>query len=494
MKEVLEVASTLFADAKALDQADPESRDAVALRERIRDLAFDLHSSLLGPAEILRTYASHGHLISLHFIQRFKIATIVPVDGGLCYRDIAAACGQRESTVRRILRHAIGLQVFREEEQQQQIAHPPPPPPHLASSSTTTTNAAVDDDDDDMSSFAVAVVVVVRHTPASLLLRDPAFHAWVGATCEESWPAATRTVDALAAHPAASEPSESGWALAHSHSHAQCHHSSHSSSSSPSSSDSDSESESLEQKQRQSLYAIIAADPARASRFASAMSAYSVGSGYAPAHLIEACRRDLEGLPRGARFVDVGGGLGQFAVALRGAFGQLDFVVQDLPEVVKKAAAAASASADGRSESAVAMATATATATATGVRFQAHDFFTPQPEKEASVYFLRWILHNWSDKYAVEILRHIGAAMGAGSRLIIHDYCLPRLEQLSLRQRQATTNMDLGMLQLLNAQERDEQQWRALLAEASPGLRWMGVTRPQGSALAIMEAVWEPAK
>ena len=33
------------------------------------------------------------------------------------------------------------------------------------------------------------------------------------------------------------------------------------------------------------------------------------------------------------------------------------------------------------------------------IDFMPHDFFTEQPVKGADVYFMRWILHNWSDKY-----------------------------------------------------------------------------------------------
>ncbi|OTA54624.1 S-adenosyl-L-methionine-dependent methyltransferase [Hypoxylon sp. EC38] len=388
------------------------------MRERILDVAFEIYNLLLDPAELLRTHASHASLISLHFIQRFDIATIVPPDSGISYSAIASSCGQLEQTVRRILRHAIGLQVFREER--------------------SCPSSASDE-------------VLVYHTPASLLLRHPSYSAWMGATCEESWPAATRTVDALAAFPAASEPTESGWALAHS------------------------------TTPRQSLYDVIASSPARALRFSTGMSAYSSGPGYAPDHFLKARGDLLARLAKGSKFVDVGGGFGHFVRALSRQHRHIEFVVQDLPRVVSKAERLPeNLNGEGRNEG----------GNDGYIVFQAHDFFKPQPVRGAAVYFLRWILHNWSDKYAVRILRNIGQAMDGNSHLIIHDYCIDDLNKLSIRKRHSR-NMDIGMMQLLNAQERDEAQWRELLAKADSRFQWIGVTRPPGSALAIIEASWK---
>ncbi|XDG07411.1 hypothetical protein ABKA04_007026 [Annulohypoxylon sp. FPYF3050] len=449
---VITLASELYADAQALGQAGTsDSPKATSMRERILDFAFEIYNLLLDPAELLRTHASHANLISLHFIQRFNIAIIVPPNSGISYSAIASSCGQLESTVQRILRHAIGLQIFREER------------PSDASSDE----------------------ILIHHTPASLLLRDPSFGAWMGATCEESWPAATRTVDALAAFPSASEPTESGWALAHSTPALPT--GTISNQSKPTGSDSDN-SDNDAPPPRESLYDMISRVPARAARFAAGMSAYSSGPGYAPDHFLSARGDLLSRLPQGSEFVDVGGGLGHFARALSqsGRCRGVNFVVQDLEKVVARAGdleGAHGLSARGGGEGNESEGHAKIT-------FQAHDFFTPQPVKGAAVYFLRWILHNWSDKYALRILRHIGEAMGEKSRLIIHDYCIEDLDELPTRKRRAATNMDIGMMQLLNAQERDETQWRELLAKADARFQWIGVTRPPGSALAIIEASW----
>jgi hypothetical protein len=70
----------------------------------------------------------------------------------------------------------------------------------------------------------------------------------------------------------------------------------------------------------------------------------------------------------------------------------------------------------------------------------AHDFFTPQPIVNASVFLLRVVLHDWSDSFARQILLRLreaaivpsgegkGAeAPGAGraTTLIIADHVLP---------------------------------------------------------------------
>lgn len=53
--------------------------------------------------------------------------------------------------------------------------------------------------------------------------------------------------------------------------------------------------------------------------------------------------------------------------------------------------------------------------------FPAHDFFSPQPVKNAAVYFLRHIIHDWPDKDAKKILDSLRTAAGAHSKLIIFE-------------------------------------------------------------------------
>lgn len=104
--------------------------------------------------------------------------------------------------------------------------------------------------------------------------------------------------------------------------------------------------------------------------------------------------------------VDVGGGTGTAAFDLARCLPDLKCIVQDRAEVIQAAALPEDLAA-GR------------------VEFMAHDFFTEQPVKEADIYFLRWILHDWSDKYAIEILQNIVPGLKKGARVLVSERCLP---------------------------------------------------------------------
>ncbi|KAL2163196.1 hypothetical protein VTH06DRAFT_5252 [Thermothelomyces fergusii] len=110
-----------------------------------------------------------------------------------------------------------------------------------------------------------------------------------------------------------------------------------------------------------------------------------------------------------ATVVDVGGGMGGFSLQLSQIYPDLKFVVQDRGPVLQQAKTELwprenpEALSSGR------------------VTFQEHDFFNENPVKGADVYWLRYIIHDWSDDYCVNILRAIRAAMGPRSRIIICD-------------------------------------------------------------------------
>ena len=53
-----------------------------------------------------------------------------------------------------------------------------------------------------------------------------------------------------------------------------------------------------------------------------------------------------------------------------------------------------------------------------------YDFFQEQPVKNASVYLLRIILHDWSDEYAMKILKRVRAAASPDSKLIVMEAML----------------------------------------------------------------------
>ncbi|KAI0202634.1 S-adenosyl-L-methionine-dependent methyltransferase [Astrocystis sublimbata] len=95
--------------------------------------------------------------------------------------------------------------------------------------------------------------------------------------------------------------------------------------------------------------------------------------------------------------LDVGGSHGEVAIALAQAFPSQKFVVQDInePTILE---------ADSRKPADV----------ADRVCSMTHDFFTEQPIRGADVYLYRACLHNWSDQYAVRILRALIPALKVG--------------------------------------------------------------------------------
>ena len=81
--------------------------------------------------------------------------------------------------------------------------------------------------------------------------------------------------------------------------------------------------------------------------------------------------------------MNVGGGYGQVSQFLARNTSHLHFIVQDLPGTVETARAQLPQDVQGR------------------VEFVAHDFFTEQTLRGVNVFLLRWIHHNWSDKYCI---------------------------------------------------------------------------------------------
>ena len=138
------------------------------------------------------------------------------------------------------------------------------------------------------------------------------------------------------------------------------------------------------------------------------MTFFQNAPGFESSHVLEGFDWSSVGL-----MVDIGGSSGSICIELVKKYPNLRAIVQDQAEVIKEATSSLSEALKDR------------------VSFREHDFFTEQPVKDADLYFLRWILHDWSDKYALKILRGIIPALKKGARVLINEFCLPPVGMLS---------------------------------------------------------------
>jgi hypothetical protein len=132
--------------------------------------------------------------------------------------------------------------------------------------------------------------------------------------------------------------------------------------------------------------------------------------------------------------VDVGGGNGSLLIELLKRQPGLRGIVLDLPETVRDEAALGDR-----------------------IEFVEGSFFESVPEGD--VYVLGTILHDWGDEPATRILQTIRTAARDDSRLLILDAVVPAGNEPG-----GGKWLDLLMLALLGGKERNEAQWRELLA------------------------------
>ena len=119
------------------------------------------------------------------------------------------------------------------------------------------------------------------------------------------------------------------------------------------------------------------------------------------------------------------------------------------------------------------------------IAFVEHDFFQPQPLKNAAIYFMRYIIHDWPDNEAQKILENVRDAMSTTSRLLICDRILVPTYRKKADEKDsvetapspllanwansASSGADLLMMTNFNAKERTVEEFYTLVNEA--GLR-----------------------
>lgn len=151
------------------------------------------------------------------------------------------------------------------------------------------------------------------------------------------------------------------------------------------------------------MWEYYAAHPDLGERAALAMASFAKGSGHDTSSLVTGY--DWAPLnARSATVVDVGGGNGHASIAVARRNPNMHFIVQDLPVVLDQTKIPSDVS--DRIDTAV------------------HDFFEPQPVT-ADVYVLRQILHDWNDKYCLDILRALMPALKPGAKILCNDFLVP---------------------------------------------------------------------
>ncbi len=234
------------------------------------------------------------------------------------------------------------------------------------------------------------------------------------------------------------------------------------------------------------LFDFISESPKLSKLFAAYMKNVQGGDGTNLRHLIKGF--DWASL-NDAVVVDVGGSTCSSAIALAQAFPNLRFVVEDLPEPI----ATARQVLEKQPESIKAR-----------IAVHVHSFFLPQPCKEAQVYLMRMILHDWPDREALTILQnHLSVLKhDAKARLLIMDTVLPSLLPGQAEDRMRDHNQseailrvrDLTMMQSFNAKERELSQFTDLLSQTSDAegcLVLKNVVKPPRSVLSVLEVAYE---
>ncbi|KAI0152986.1 S-adenosyl-L-methionine-dependent methyltransferase [Xylariaceae sp. FL1272] len=280
--------------------------------------------------------------------------------------------------------------------------------------------------------------VIVHNAVSRLLAEDQIMYDWVSINAGELWQAAAQTCNAWHKWPGSQEPNQTGFALAN--------------------------------NTELSMYAELSRFPERSRRFGNSMRAYTQGTGFELHHVVE--NLPWDDYKKGT-IVDVGGSQGFVSFAIVREFPLVSCVVQDLPSVIPEAEREAPDDLASR------------------VSFMGYDFLTEQPVIGADMYLFRWIFHNWSDKYSIQILRNQIPALKDGAKIVIVDNILPEAGKLSRWQENRLRSMDLCMMEIQNSCERDVSDWIRLFRDADPRFKVQSTKQPLGSSLGFIVAEWK---
>jgi hypothetical protein len=135
---------------------------------------------------------------------------------------------------------------------------------------------------------------------------------------------------------------------------------------------------------------------------------------------------------------DIGGGFGHLLAAILNTAPAANGVLFDLPEVIAQANAAPNPR----------------------ISYVPGDFFK-DAIPPCDLYVMMTVIHDWSDKDAIAILKNLRAGAPVGARLLLVEAVIDESATDSF-----PIDLDIEMLVFASGRERTESQWRGLLAQA----------------------------
>ncbi|CAI2193475.1 4312_t:CDS:2, partial [Funneliformis geosporum] len=175
------------------------------------------------------------------------------------------------------------------------------------------------------------------------------------------------------------------------------------------------------------------------------------------------------GLNENSTVVDVGGGNGGSIIKLLSQYKKTKGIILDLPIVIEHTRKVWSENIHKELSD--------------RVEFYPGNFFVDPPPK-ADVYYLKWILHNWSDTSAIKILKNLRSAISPSdppTKLVLLEILMDEpIRDYFL------TQMDLAMLCVVLGKERTTQEFKKILKKS--GWKYVKSVNSRGY-ISVIEAV-----
>ncbi|GAA5906259.1 uncharacterized protein JCM6883_005491 [Sporobolomyces salmoneus] len=160
-------------------------------------------------------------------------------------------------------------------------------------------------------------------------------------------------------------------------------------------------------------------------------------------------------LPEGSTVCDIAGRTGNVSLEIAQAVPHLNFVVQDQESIIKSLTIPFWEAPERESYK---------------KRFEvlAHDFFDPQPIKNAAVYLIRMALHGFNDDEVVKVLSNLSEVASPSSKLVIIEAAYESLAGPDAYPPPSTAPylLDMQMLSIINVRERLEEQYVSIARKA----------------------------